>query len=100
MSSEFNGWVLDENASTEERTVLYYTGILKTGEVSPSFADTLSIDREVAKKVTTTETVNGNYKTITMTYDYDGVELCWRLTWTRYRPTTQRMPLRAPGAWM
>lgn len=74
MSSEFNGWVLDENASTEERTVLYYTGILKTGEVSPSFADTLSIDREVAKKVTTTETVNGNYKTITMTYDYDGVE--------------------------
>ena len=30
--------------------------------------------REVAKKVTTTETVNGNYKTITMTYDYDGVE--------------------------
>ncbi len=65
---------MDKNASTKERTVLYYTGILKTDEVSPPFADNLVIDKEVAKKVTTTETVNGNYKTITMTYDYDGVE--------------------------
>lgn len=73
-ASSFNGWVLDEGASTEERTVLYYTGILKTGELSPAFADKLSIDKEVAKRVTTKETVNGNYKTITMTYDYDGVE--------------------------
>ena len=74
MPSESLGWVLDKNASTKERTVLYYTGILKTGEVSRPFADKLAIDKEVAKKVTTTETVNGNYKTITMTYDYDGVE--------------------------
>ena len=42
--------------------------------MSRPFADKLAIDKEVAKKVTTTETVNGNYKTITMTYDYDGVE--------------------------
>lgn len=74
MPSEFQGWVLDENASTKERTVLYYTGILKTGDVSLPFADKLAIDKEVAKKVTITETVDGNYKTITMTYDYDGVE--------------------------
>lgn len=68
-----NGWVADENASTDERTVLYYTGILPAGESTPDFADTLKIDNSVAGRVTETvsQDADGN-KTITTVYEYDG----------------------------
>lgn len=68
-----NGWVADENASTDERTVLYYTGILPAGESTPDFADTLKIDNSVADRVTETvsQDADGN-KTITTVYEYDG----------------------------
>ena len=71
-----NGWIADENSSTPERTVLYYSKLLNSGETSTPFADTLTIDPQVATKVTqTTETENG-YTTITTTYDYDGLQFC------------------------
>lgn len=65
-----NGWVADENASTDERTVLYYTGILPAGESTPDFADTLKIDNSVADRVTETvsQDADGN-KTITTVYE-------------------------------
>ena len=68
-----NGWVADENASTDERTVLYYTGILPAGESTPDFADTLKIDNSVADRETETvsQDADGN-KTITTVYEYDG----------------------------
>lgn len=68
-----NGWVADENASTDERTVLYYTVILPAGESTPDFADTLKIDNSVADRVTETvsQDADGN-KTITTVYEYDG----------------------------
>ena len=68
-----NDWVADENASTDERTVLYYTGILPAGESTPDFADTLKIDNSVADRVTETvsQDADGN-KTITTVYEYDG----------------------------
>lgn len=69
-----NGWIEDKNASTEERTVLYYLGILAGGAEAPIFADTIRIDGSVATQATkeTVKSENG-YTTITTTYKYDGV---------------------------
>ncbi len=69
-------WLLDQEASTRERTVLYYNRVLAAGAATPLFSDTLSIDNAVAAKVTQTEEkVNGGTK-ITTTYDYNGVTFC------------------------
>ena len=71
-----NGWIVDENSSTPERTVLYYSKLLNSGETSKAFADTLSIDPQVATKVTQTTATENGYTTITTTYDYDGLQFC------------------------
>lgn len=68
-----NGWIIDEDASTAERTILYYTNILPAGETTPALSDTVRIDPSVADKVTEEVTTDENgYKTITFTYAYDG----------------------------
>lgn len=68
------GWIIDESASTAERTVLYYTTPLAPGESAKPFADTLRIDNSVAERMTQTSVTDENgYTTITTTYDYDGV---------------------------
>lgn len=61
-----NGWVIDQKASTQERTVIYYTGILEHGD-TVDFADGLTIN----PKVTTTVTKNSDGS---VTYDYKGLE--------------------------
>jgi len=68
-----NGWLLDENASTEERTVLYYDSLLVPGQESVPFADRLIISPEVASTVTQETYVQDGYTVITTTYDYNGV---------------------------
>ena len=70
-------WIVDEEAGTDERTVLYYNKLLYAegqglSETAP-FADSLIIDDSIAKKVSQETETNGNYTTITTTYDYDGV---------------------------
>lgn len=68
-----NGWIIDEDASTAERTILYYTNILPAGETTPALSDTVRIDPAVADKVTEEVATDENgYKTITFTYAYDG----------------------------
>ena len=68
-----HGWIIDEDASTAERTILYYTNILPAGETTPALSDTVRIDPAVADKVTEEVTTDENgYKTITFTYAYDG----------------------------
>lgn len=67
-----NGWIVDQKASTEERTVLYWPKPLKAGESTAPFSDTLRIDSAVAKKVTKNETVSGDYSTVTTDYNYNG----------------------------
>jgi len=70
-----NGWVKDDNASTDERTVLYYTGVVASGASTPNFSDTINIDNAVASKYTESSTTDANgYTTITTTYQYDGVK--------------------------
>lgn len=69
-----NGWVVDADASTAERTVLYYTSAVPAGESTAPFSDTLSIDPSVGTKVenrTESTDADGN-RTITTTFSYDG----------------------------
>lgn len=63
------GWVLDPDASTTERQVLYYTSLLTPGESTTPFSDTLTVNGKLPYKVSQTTTDN----VITTTYDYDGV---------------------------
>ena len=65
-----SGWVVDESASTPERTVLYYTSVLPAGGVSAPLSDKLTISDMLVTKVTATENADGVY---TIAYDYDGV---------------------------
>ena len=51
-----NGWIVDESASTKERTVLYYQRPLAQGEETSLLCTGLRIDPEVLKKA---ETENG-----------------------------------------
>ncbi len=71
-------WILDEEASTPERTVLYYNKLLYAeGEgvsETPLFADAITVDAMVATKVHQKVEESGGYTTITTTYDYDGTQ--------------------------
>lgn len=69
-----NGWQIDESASTPERTVLYYTGLLAPGESTAELLgeDALSIDSAVGTKVNQTEKTTGEGTVITTEYAYDG----------------------------
>ena len=72
-----NGWVIDQKASTRERTVLYYTKVLAVDETTPAVSDVLKIDPAVATKVVETVekevTAEGKeLKTITYVYEYNG----------------------------
>lgn len=70
-----SGWVVDEEASTAERTILYYTKVLPVGETTPALSDTLTIDASLASCVTETKTTTTDgYTVITTTFDYDGMQ--------------------------
>ena len=71
-------WILDEEASTDERTILYYNRILPAGETTPDLSDKLTITDGLSSKVpeTTEDSVDEDgrtWKVVTITYDYDGV---------------------------
>ena len=69
-----NGWIIDEEASTEERTVLYWPTILAVGESTAALSDTLTIDSSIANKVTKTTTVEDGVTKTTTKFNYDGVK--------------------------
>ncbi|MCI8367091.1 MAG: hypothetical protein HFJ66_05765 [Eggerthellaceae bacterium] len=77
-----SGWVLDEAASTEERSVFYYNRLLNPGETTGSITESIAISPMVATKVTETvteETVGEDgkkYTTFTTAYDYNGLRFC------------------------
>ena len=68
---EGNGWVIDHNSDTKERTVLYYQNVLNAETVTPLFADTLRIDNSIVDyaEIKTTTTGTGSYKTATWVAD-------------------------------
>lgn len=69
-----NGWIVDGEASTQERTVLYYSQLLAAGESTAPFLGkgALQIDPSVGSKVEqeTEETAEGTV--VRTTYAYDG----------------------------
>jgi len=67
-------WLIDEEASTPERTVLYYKRILPIGEESDPLSDILMIDPAVGQAITETREVNGAYTVITRTFNYNGYQ--------------------------
>lgn len=71
MSSGNQCWIEDTTAATAERTVLYYNRLLKSGEVSPIFSDTIKINDRIASNVSTSVKEDG---TIISTYDYNGYQ--------------------------
>lgn len=76
LTGERSGWLVDQEASTPERTVLYYSKLLKSDERSTLLADSLTIDDMVTSKVTQTAQEKDGFTTITTTYDYDGAQFC------------------------
>ena len=85
---EGKDWVIDEDSSTDERTVLYFTKLLKCESIlangesneTSTITDTLMVDPDIARVVTqvpSTKTIDGKtYKTLKTTYDYDGRQFC------------------------
>ena len=67
-----NGWMIDEDASTDERTILYYNDLLESGDTTTPLCDTIMINGSIATKVTEETIRSGDYTTIKTTYDYDG----------------------------
>ena len=69
-----NGWVTDAQAPSDggERTVLYYTPLLTSGSMTPSFTKSISVDTHILYLVH--QTVEGNK--IISHYDYDGQTVC------------------------
>ncbi len=65
---EGSGWLIDESASTEERTVLYYTNVLPVGAETPAFTESISINPMVGTKVI--KTVEGDV--VTYEHEYNG----------------------------
>lgn len=68
-----NGWIEDAGDSTEERTVLYYPNILRSGEETPAFADSVRIDSAIMTKVKESRTEENGVITITQEFSYNGV---------------------------
>lgn len=74
--AEDQGWIVDEEASTLERTVLYYDSVLQPGDVSNPLTKAVSLDPAVASKVTQTTEEKDGYTTIITKFDYDGLHFC------------------------
>ena len=75
-------WIIDadDQATQNERTILYYTKLLKVNEISDPLTDYFQINSDLGRTVsqeTKKETIDGKeYTTITTTYEYDGQQFC------------------------
>lgn len=81
-----DSWIKDEDASTDERIVVYYNKVLPAGEdlEDTPLCDTLAVGAIYDNEGNIVESVADNYvkttsedgKTITTTYTYDGWKFC------------------------
>jgi hypothetical protein len=72
-----SGWILDEQSTTDERIVLYYSSVLGVGATTVPFTDKIWIENDLATIVTAEydEVEDGvNYHVFQVTYDYDGIK--------------------------
>ena len=74
LTEDYNSanWILDSAASTAERSVYYYRGILAADDPSAPLYDSLWVDPSVAQIATVTTTTEGDKTITTYTYAYDG----------------------------
>lgn len=71
-----NDWLLDENASNDERVVLYYHRFLNEGEETTSVIDSIKVNSNILNEVITKSNKDANgYETITTTYNYNDCQL-------------------------
>lgn len=71
--TENSGWIVDEKASTTERTVLYYTKVLPSQESTPALCEAVGISNDIyqeVEEITVEETAQG--KIFRTKYRYDG----------------------------
>ena len=73
---EKDGWRIDKDSTTEERTVLYYDPKLPAGGETPMFLESIAIAEEAARTVSQVETGGDGSTTITTTYIYNGCSFC------------------------
>lgn len=67
-------WIVDETATTKDRTVMYYKKILLVGETTTSLTDYIRIDDSILWKAEEKNITEKNgYATIMMDYTYDGI---------------------------
>ena len=80
-----NNWIEDEAYTTKERTVLYYTKILKgsqsagNGETTPNFASEMMLDPNIKNYVAQSKVSydeETGYTVLTTEYVYDGCQFC------------------------
>lgn len=71
-----SGWEVDEDDTTDERIVAYYTLPLASGEMTPSLTRSFSIDPSVTRIATEEKTTEGNTTTYVAKYDYKGLRFC------------------------
>lgn len=72
-----SGWMIDNGATTEERTIYYYDTVLKPNEATNALCSSISIDPKVASLVTQETNANG---VTTIKYDYNGMRFCLEAT--------------------
>ena len=91
-------WLIDKEASTPERTVLYYSRLLKSGKRPPCLPTACPSapwwPPKPARKPSKKKTAAPPSAPPTNTTKPGSV---WRRKWTRCRSTTPRMPCGAPG---
>lgn len=69
-----SGWVIDEKASTEERTVLYYTRPLLSGESTPALCESLCVAPEIFRWIQQETRTTEEGEIIHFSRQYEG---CW-----------------------
>lgn len=69
------GWVEDEAARTAERTVLYYTAALTSGDTTEAAITQIAASNDLSKLVTRDVKETDGRTVITSTYKYDGLNL-------------------------
>lgn len=62
-----NGWIIDSDATTDARVILYYRHVLERGKESPPFMDSIKIDPSIQNEYEVIK--NGNNITIANKYD-------------------------------
>ena len=81
VTAEGSGWLLDKQASTEERMVFYYSSILPVGATTEPVLKgiTVNLDEQAAKPIvkSTSEYKDGIFYSRTVySYEFDGSIFC------------------------